>query len=149
MAFQPGIRNINVLAANQPVANSVVPAVVTGFTFNMGAAKQIFYRLIGLFTLGATGGFRFLVDGPAVVTTYMASFHVRQNTTPTEFGNAQIVEAAFANAAAVADTYQLEVWGYILNGAAADVFSFKFAQNTADALPITMLAGTTLEITQF
>lgn len=148
MAFQSGIQTINVLAAQQQVASSVVPVDVTGFTFNLAAARRLYFRILGIFTLGATGGFRFLAHSTVAPTTYNASYNIRQETTPSVFGAVQSAEAAFANAAAVAATYQLSCEGFILS-AGATTFSFQFAQNTSDVLAITMLPGAVMQLWQF
>jgi len=148
MPFQQGIQIINHLAANQAVANSVVPVDVTGFSFLLGPARKIRFMVRLLFTLGATGGFRFLAHNTSAPTLYNAAFNIRQETTPSTFGAAQSAEAAFANAAAVAATYQLSCDGLVLSNLAT-TFSFQFAQNTSDALPITILAGANIHIWQF
>jgi len=61
----------------------------------------------------------------------------------------QTAEADFANASAVAATYQLVARGTFLNGANAGTFAFQFAQNTSDVLSITLLAGATFKVWQF
>lgn len=148
MPFQQGLRTINRLDADQAVTSSIVPVDVTGFSFALGAARRLYWAFTGIFTLGATGGFRFLAHNTVAPTLYNATFNIRQETTPSVFGAVQTAEAAFTNAAAVAATYQIHADGFILS-AAATTFSFQFAQNTSDVLSITMKAGATLQLWQF
>jgi hypothetical protein len=148
MPFQQGLQTTNVLVSDQQVASSVVPVDITGFSFLLGAAKRIYWNVAAIFTLGATGGFRFLAHSTQAPTTYNAAFNVQQATTPSSFGLAQFAEAAFANASAVAATYQLYAQGFLLANAAT-TFSFQFAQNTSDVLPIVIKAGAVIQIWQF
>lgn len=149
MPFAQGIRTINVLANNQPVTSNVTPADMTGFSFVLGAGRRLAWILNAVFTLGATGGFRFLAHFTQTPTTYNAIFNAGQATTPAVFQLAQSSEAVFANAAAVAATYQLNASGFILNGNTSGTFSFQVAQNTSDANTLTVLAGATLQLWQF
>lgn len=148
MSFTTGIQSINELAADQPVASSIVPIDVTGFTKTLPAGSRIKWRVEGIFTLGATGGFRFLAHNTSAPSTYNATFLVIDETTPARFQDVQTVEAAFANASAVAGNYSLQAYGTVIANAAT-TFSFQFAQNTSDVLPITMLKGMTIEVWQF
>lgn len=149
------------LRTNQAVASSIVPVVLgvsgannVAFTLNLRANDRIMWEVKALFTLGATGGFRFLADGPAAPTTFNASYVVNSLSSAApavgeRLLDGQTAEADFANASAVAATYQLFAYGTFLNGANAGAFAFKFAQNTSDVLPITVLAGATFSVWQF
>lgn len=148
MPFAQGIITENFLAANQAVSSSIVPVDVTGFTFNLAAGKKLMWEVQGGFSLGATGGFRLLAHTTTAPTTYNATFQIVDETTPTTHQDFQTVEAAFANASAVASNYILNANGIVVANTAC-VFSFQFAQNTSDALPITMLAGLRIRLTQF
>lgn len=151
MAFQPGMRIINRLAADQQVVSSATPVDVTGFTLPLLAGMCIEWEVQGIFTLGATGGFRFLAHSTAAPTTYNFEAWVRDLVTPTTFTPATggvLVEAAFANASAVAGNYFIRASGLIVANAAT-TFSFQFAQNTVDVLPIIMRAGARMKITRF
>ncbi len=148
MAFQPGLRTINFLAANQAVASSVTPVDITGFTKAILAGQRLAWQLDCLFSLGATGGFRFLAHNTSAPTTYNAAFEVRDLTTPATITAGQTTEAAFANASAVASNYILRATGIVIANAAT-TFSFQFAQNTSDVLPITILAGARFQLVQF
>jgi hypothetical protein len=148
MAFTSGIQSMNNLAADQPVASSIVPVDITGFTKSLPAGARIKWRVQGIFTLGATGGFRFLAHNTSAPATYNATFLVIDETTPARFQDVQTTEAAFANASAVAGNYSFRAFGTVIANAAT-TFSIQFAQNTSDVLPITMLKGMTIEIWQF
>lgn len=148
MAFTTGFKTINVLAANQATNTNIVLADVTGFTFALEAAKQLWWRVRGVFTLGATGGFRFRANSSAAPTAYNAEFAIQDVTTPASFYAAQSAAADFTNASAVASNYSLLASGYILANAAT-TFSIQFAQNNSTANNITLLRGMTMEIWQF
>jgi len=145
MAFTQGIQTINVLAANQAVASSIVLVDMTGFTYALPAGKQLKWEMRGVFTLGATGGFRFRANSSAAPTAYNAEWAIVDVTTPTRFDAAQSAAADFANASAVASNYRIWGKGYILANAAT-TFSLQIAQNTSDVLPITLLRGATMQI---
>ena len=148
MAFSPVIITENFLSSSQPVVSSVTPVDVTGFSFALAAGKKLVWEVDGIFSTGATGGFRFLAHCTSAPTTYNASFQVVEETSPATFQDAQIVEAAFTNASAVASNYILTASGLIVANAAT-TFSFQFAQNNSTANAITMLAGMRIRLTQF
>lgn len=148
MAFTGGIQTINVLAADLPTSADIVLNDVTGFFFPLGAGKQLKWAVRGIFSLGATGGFRFRANSTAAPTAYNAEFNVIDETTPAPFSDAQSAAADFTNASAVAGNYLLEAKGYIIANAAT-TFSFQFAQNNSTANAITLLRGMTIELWQF
>lgn len=151
MSFIPAIRTINRLATDQLVTSSIVPVDITGFSFALTAGKTLMWRVRAVFTLGATGGFRFLAHNTSAPTEYNFEATVRDLTTPATLSGTSagaLTEAAFANASAVASNYQLEASG-LVTANLATTFSFQFAQNTSDVLSITMQAGATMELIQF
>lgn len=149
--MQPTILQVNMLLSDQATsgAGTIVPAVIgsggagnTPFSYNLPAGKKLFWKLEGEFTLGATGGFRFLANNLGNENIYNAVYQIVETVTPTTYNANQTAEAAFANAAAVAGTYSIKAFGSVRNDStAAGVFSLQFAQNTADVLPITLKAG--------
>lgn len=150
MAFTPGIQIINVLNADQPISSSVAPATIQNsatdqFLWNLLAGKKIRYRVRGVFSTGATGGFRFLVHCSSAPTVYNAEYSIVDVTTPTAYDAAQSAEAAFTNASAVATNYRLFIQGEITANAATSV-AIQFAQNNSTVNAITMLKGMTMEI---
>jgi len=147
MAFRQGIHLINVLDADLATSSDIVLGDITGFTFDLPAAKSLTWRVRGVFTLGATGGFRFRANSSAAPSAYNAEWEVVNVTTPTEFYAAQSAAADFANAAAVASNYSLVASGYILANAAT-TFSLQFAQENSTVNAITLLLGMTFEVWQ-
>jgi hypothetical protein len=154
MAFQPGIQTANSLPTIQPVVSSIVPIDIgstgvgnTAFTFNLGAAKRLYWEVDGGFSLGATGGFRFLAHCTVAPTTYQAKFQVVDETSPATFQDEQIAEVAFTNASAVAGNYLFTASGFVLS-AGATVFSIQFAQNNSTVNAINMLPGMVIKLWQ-
>lgn len=148
MAFTQGIQTLNFLATIQSTNTNIVPADITGFTFNLGAGKRLEWELRGVVTTGATGGFRFLAHSTTAPTTYNAEWTIVDETTPATFQDAQIAEVAFTNASAVATNYNLIARGCIVANTAT-VFSIQFAQNNSTANNISINAGATFKIIQF
>lgn len=148
MSFTQGIQTINTLAAIQSTNTNITPADITGFTFNLQAAKKLEFELRAIVTTGATGGFRFLAHCTVAPTIYNAEWQIIDETTPATFQDAQLVEAAFTNASAVATNYILTCRGCIV-AAAATVFSIQFAQNNSTANNISINAGATIKLIQF
>lgn len=155
MSFTQGIQSITSLISDQTVASSVTPVDIgstgtgnTAFSKNLGASTRWQWELEGIFTLGATGGFRFLAHSTVAPTTYNATFQVVDETTPATFQDAQLVEAAFTNASAVAGNYILKAFGTIV-AAGATVFSLQMAQNNSQVTGILLNKGCTFKIWQY
>lgn len=155
MSFTQGIQTINALVTDQAVVSSIVNVTMgstgagnTVFSKSLTAASRIQWELQGIFSLGATGGFRLLAHSTAAPTTYNATFKITDITTPAAFNTCQTAEADFTNASAVASNYICRAWGTIIANAAT-VFSLQFAQNNSTVNPITLLKGMTFKIWQF
>lgn len=148
MPFTQGIQTINLLAADLATNTDIVLNDITGFTFNVGAGKRIEWELSGVFTTGATGGFRFAANSTTAPTTYSAKWQAVDETTPATFQDAQIAQADFTNASAVATNYLLTASG-VLVANTATVFSLQFAQNNSTANNITLRAGMVMILWQF
>lgn len=158
--MRPAIYTMEYLRTSQPVASSIAPVTAGSsgtdnvpFSVALRAGDRIAWEIVALFTLGATGGFRFLANGPAAPVIYNAQYNINDLSSATpavggRFVNGQVAEADFANASAVATTYQLRAAGILINGVNAGTFAFQFAQNTSDALAITLLAGATFKVWQ-
>lgn len=137
-----GILNSELLAADEPVVTSIVPVLVPGMTWNLAASQACHARFFLPFTLGATGGFRFIMGLPGAATTFLANYLVIDTVTAnTLFDDVQAANVAFTNASAVAGQYLLQADMTIINGATAGAVELLFAQNNSTANPITMLAG--------
>jgi len=149
MAFKPGITNKTELEASQTVTASVTLVDVTGFTIPIAIGQKIHFRIKAGFTVGASGGFKFRLDAPAVPTRYLNIQEVNDGVTASP--GAQIVSVVtalgdFANAfASVAGNHTLAMEGTIVASAAGNV-KLQFACNSA-AGAIIMLAGSFMEVT--
>jgi hypothetical protein len=148
MAFTQGIQTLNELTADLATNTDIILNDITGFTFALGANKRIKWQLTGIFSTGATGGFRFRANSTTAPTRYTAQWFVRDVTTPASFEAAQLAAADFTNASAVATDYTLTAFG-VLVANTATTFSIQFAQNNSTANNITMRAGMILELWQF
>jgi hypothetical protein len=147
-----GIRTSLRLAASQTVAATVTLAVLgantTGNSFSVAltAGQRVHIRLQSLFTLAATGGFRFQWVVPAAPGNFAAAFNVIDTTNAVNVPATQVATAAFANALAVAATHQLNTEIDYTNGVNAGTISFQFACNSA-ANSIIMIQGAWADIT--
>lgn len=137
------------LAADQSVTSSTTLVTATGFSIPIAANQVMKWEWRGIFTLGATGGFRFQVNVPAGGSSYNAEYQVVDETTPATFNNVQSAAAAFTNASAVASNYKLFATGVVDNGSTSGNVTFQFAQNNSTGNPITLLEGMTIEIKLF
>jgi hypothetical protein len=145
-----GIKNIFRNTAAQAVTSSIVPVDLTGLAgFTLAASQEAHVNFWVPFTLGATGGFRWLLTTPAVPTYTMAVYTVMQSTTPTYFVDSQTTLAAFANASAVAAEYMMTLSFHIVNGTTAGLMGLQFAQENATGNPITVLRGAYAEVSYF
>lgn len=136
------------MAADLATNTDIVLGDVTGFTFNLNAGRRLKWELRGVFSTGATGGFRFRCNSTAAPTTYNAEWFTIEETTPATFQDAQIAAADFTNASAVASNYLLWAKGNIIANADT-VVSIQFAQNNSTANDITLRAGLTWELVQY
>ena len=148
MAYKPGINNIANIAANIVVTNSAV-LVTTGLTAQLSANQSVHFRAWIPFTVGATGGVRLLAAVPAGGTIYELTIKLFNTVAPSLTTAEQQAAAAFTNALANAGDHWLEVEGTVINGASAGSLDIQMAQNTADALSLTIKRGGTMAVTIF
>lgn len=97
-------------------------------------------------TVGATGGVRAQIVVPAGGALFNATIKLFNTVAPSITTAAQAASAAFTNALANAGTHWLEIEAYIVNGANAGDIDIQLAQNTSDALSLTVLRGGTMEV---
>lgn len=140
-----GIRTFFQTVANLVVTNSAA-LVTTGLTSPIAAGQTQRVRFWVPFTVGATGGVRAQVVVPAGGTIFIASIALYNTVAPSLTTATQAASAAFTNALANAGTHWLEIDATIVNGATAGNVDLQMAQNTADALSLTVLRGATLEV---
>lgn len=147
--MKQGIVQRQNLEAAQTVTASVALVDVTGFTVPVVAGGVYHFRIKGLFTVGATGGFKFRLDGPAAPTSYQNIQTVIDGVTASP--GAQICDpitalADFANAfASVAGDHSFEMEGQFIPSIAGTL-KLQFACNSA-AGAITLARGMYFEIT--
>lgn len=147
-----GIRNSFRLTASQTVSASttlvVLGANTTGNSFSiaLNALQRVHLRVWFLFTLGATGGFKFQFVVPGSPGNFAAGFVVNDTVTPAVLSASQAASAAFANALAVAGTHILNAECDYTNGSVAGTITFQFACNSA-ANGITVIQGGWMDAT--
>lgn len=140
-----GIRNYFRINANVVVTSSVA-LVTTGLTSAIAASETQSIRAFIPFTVGATGGVRLQIVVPAGGTIFIAGIKLINTVAPSITTASQAASAAFTNAAANAGTHWLEVDATIVNGATAGNVDIQMAQNTSDALSLTILRGGYMEV---
>lgn len=128
------------------VKTSSVALQTTGLTSPIAAGQTQKIRAWIPVTVGATGGLRLQVVVPAGGTLFNATIKLYNTVAPSLTTAAQAASAAFTNALANAGTHWLEVEATIVNGATAGDVDIQMAQNTSDALSLTILRGATMEV---
>lgn len=143
-----GIQVSFFVAADVLFTSSAALATV-GLTSPIAALQKQKFRAWIPITTGATGGVRVQVVVPAGGSVYHASIRLNNTVTPLITPASQNASAVFTNALANAATHWLEVEGYVVNGATAGNIDIQLAQNTSDALSLTVLQGGSMEVTKF
>lgn len=98
------------------------------------------------FTVGATGGVRAQVLVPAGGVIFGATIRLNNTVAPSSTIATQQASAAFTNALANAGTHWIEISIYVRNGATAGTVDLQMAQNTTDALTLSILEGATADV---
>lgn len=138
------VQRQNLLEAQQ-VAASTALVDVTDFTVPVVAGATYRFYIHVPFTVGASGGFKFRLEIPAV-TNYVNSQMAWDGTGNVLFDAAVITaEADFANAAAVAANHVMTMQGELIPSAAG-VMKLQFACNSA-ANAIDLIRGAYFEVT--
>lgn len=146
MAYRPGIRNIADINANIVVTSSAA-LVTTGLTAAIAAGQRMHIRAWIPVTVGATGGVRAQIVVPAAGTLFEATFTLQNTVAPGTVLAEQQASAAFTNALANAGDHWLEIEATIINGSTAGNVDIQMAQNTSDALSLTIKRGGVMEVT--
>lgn len=139
-----GIYNNYMVAADVVIATDIVPGTV-GLLSPIAANQTQRLRWWVPFSVGATGGVRAVITVPAGGTIFLSTIALYNTVAPAIVTATQAASAAFTNALANAGTHWIEVNATIVNGATAGNVDLEFAQNTSDALALTILRGATLE----
>lgn len=140
-----GIRKFFGPAANVVVTNSVA-LVSSGCISPIAAGEEQRIRFFVPFTVGATGGIRAQLVVPAAGAAFVASILLVNTVAPSITSAIQTASAAFTNALANAGSHWLQIDAYIRNGANAGNVDLQIAQNSADALSLTILRGGYCEV---
>lgn len=138
-------------SADQTFTNTIALAAVTDVLIPIAASQQLKARFTGVFSLGATGGFRFNVTLPAGAS--QANFYMRviDPTAAATFGKsynseaAPVITADFTDASAVAGNYTFILEGTFTAGATAGNVQLVAAQNNATANAMTWFLGSCVE----
>lgn len=140
-----GIRTFFQIMANIVVTNSTT-LVTTGLTSPIAAGQTQKLRFWVPFSVGATGGVRAQIVVPAGGTIFITTITLYNSVAPSITTAVQVASAAFTNALANAGNHWLLIECTIVNGATAGNIDLQMAQNTADALSLTILRGGTCEV---
>ena len=143
-----GIRSFFAVGANQVFTSNVTLATV-GLLAPIAANQKIKFRAQIPFSVGATGGIRAQVLVPAGGAAFIASIKLVNTVSPSITTAEQVASAAFTNAAANAGNHWLEIDGYVENGSTAGSVDIQIAQNTSDALSLTVLEGGSMDVVTF
>ena len=143
-----GNRLVFRLAANFPVTSSTVLVDATGLITSIAANQIAHIRFYLPFSVGAAGGLKFQIVGPAAPTNVQTGIVIYDTVTPAVISGQQTSSTAFSNALAVAGSH----YGYVecdwKNGANAGNISLQVAQNSSNGTPFTLLAGAWMEVTK-
>ncbi len=141
-----GIKSFFIIAADI-VKTSSAALITTGLTSPIAASQTQKIKAWIPFSVGATGGVRVQIVVPAGGTIFNATIKLFNTVAPSLTTASQAASAAFTNAAANAGTHWLEIEATIVNGLTAGNVDIQAAQNTSDALSLTVLRGGTMEVT--
>jgi len=143
-----GIQRFFSVLANIVVTNSAA-LVTTGLTSAIAANQRQALKFFVPLSVGATGGIRAQIVVPAGGTLFVAAIKLINTIAPSQTVAIQAASAAFTNALANAGSHWLEIDAIVINGATPGNVDLQMAQNTADALSLTILAGGSLEATVY
>lgn len=100
-------------------------------------------------TVGATGGIRLQVVVPSGGTLFTDSFTIDNTVAPSITPGTQQSSAVITNALANAGTHFVDLYVTVTNGNTAGKVDLQMAQNTSDALTLTILQESDAEVKQF
>jgi len=133
------IQNFYTITADIVKANN---ALVTTTLKSPVAANQKQHITFWIpITVGATGGVRLQIVVPAGGTIYLGSIRLNNIVAPSSTIASQLASAAFTNALANAGTHWIEGHVTVYNGITKGDIDIQMAQNTTDALTLTILKG--------
>lgn len=140
-----GIANFFSVLNTVSFTNDAVLKTV-GLTIPIKANQRIKFKAWVKITVGAASGVRLSMVAPIGVNLYTTSIRLNNTVAPSSTIAVQSGAAVFTNALANAGTHWVEVEGVVIGGALTDgVLDLQFAQNTADATALQVLAGSSME----
>jgi hypothetical protein len=143
-----GIRTAYITTADQLFTSDAALATV-GLTSPIAAGQTQKFRAWIPFSVGATGGINMQILAPAAGVIFIASITLNNTVAPSQTIATQTASAAFGAAVANAGTHWVEIEGTIVNGVNAGNIDIQIAQNSSDALSLTVLRGAEMEVTKF
>lgn len=148
MGYKPGLRNIADINANVVVTSSVA-LVTTGLTAAIAAGQRMNVVCWVPFSVGATGGVRAQLAVPAGGTIFELTAILCNTVAPSQTLFEQQASAAMTSALANAGDHWLQINATIINGSTAGNVDLQMAQNTSDALSLTIKRGGTMQVTVY
>lgn len=133
--------------ANVLFTTNVVPATV-GLLSPIAANQKQKIRAWIPITVGATGGVRAVIAAPAGAAI-IGTVRLNNTVAPSSTIAIRTDGTAFTNALANAGTHWLEVEADIENGATAGNVDIQLAQNSSDALSLTVLQGGSMDVIKY
>lgn len=133
--------------ADQNVTSSTVAVDATDLICPLVANKKYRFRgVVLLSTAGTASGYQVKLAGPASPTTVMYSSFGQDTSNATVTTGGVSYTTVQSRAAAAMNSFNVEVSGYIENGANAGNFSIQFAQKVSDPSAVTMKKGSYLTV---
>lgn len=143
-----GIQNSAVLTAPVAIATDVVPDTILSVTIPKLLRAKI--RIWLPFSIGATGGIRAQLtnSGTGVASAITTTIILVNNVAPSITTAVQTALAtAFTNVLANAGNHWMIIEATLKNSAAGTaIINLQVAQNTSDALTLTLLTGASMEV---
>jgi hypothetical protein len=140
-----GIRRSFLRTSNLVITSSAA-LQTAGLASPIAANQTQTLRYFLPITVGATGGVRLQVAVPAAGTAFVAGIYLANTVAPSVTNAVQTSSAAFTNALANAGNHFIVVDVTVVNGATAGDVDLQIAQNTSDALSLTLLRGASVEV---
>jgi hypothetical protein len=144
-----GIKTFYPVVANVPFTSNATLTTV-GLTSPIAAGQRQKIRCWIAVTVGAAGGVQVEIVCPAGIAAYTATFKLFNTVAPSLTTASQTTTpAAFGNALANAGTHWLEVEAEITNGVNAGTIDVQIAQNSSNADTMTVLLGSSMDVTKY
>lgn len=142
-----GLRTFYSKLSDQVIANATLISI--GLVSPVAAGQKQKIRAWIPITVGATGGVRAQVIVPAGGVLLRVSTKLFNAVAPSITPAISNTGVVFTNALANAGTHWLEIEAEVDNGTTAGNIDVQVAQNTTDALTLSVLIGASLEVVKF